>query len=137
MIYEIFFKMFIFRSNHSLEYAPPSYSEVLGESYTPSTTSARPPSPTEEDSEPPPTYDEAVATLQCQQVWSPEAVMIMLRLLATPAHLSLLNRCLFHSQMNHYHDHLSRCAHCMADFSIKIILILKMMLKWKEKLLLW
>lgn len=55
------------RSNHSVEYAPPSYSEVLGQSYTPSSTSARQPSPSEQDFEPPPTYDEAVAALACQQ----------------------------------------------------------------------
>lgn len=56
------------RSNHSVEYAPPSYSEVLGQSYTPSSTSARQPSPSEQDFEPPPSYDEAVAALACRQV---------------------------------------------------------------------
>ncbi|XP_014774613.1 uncharacterized protein LOC106872218 [Octopus bimaculoides] len=61
------------RSAPSVEYAPPSYSEALQQTRSPTTPSSSssvlrqtqqaPLSPPERDSEPPPSYDEAVAAL--------------------------------------------------------------------------
>ncbi|CAI9734869.1 Hypothetical predicted protein [Octopus vulgaris] len=60
------------RSAPSMEYAPPSYSEVLQRTHSPSSSSVPQLSPPDRDSEPPPSYDEAVAALHCRNTVTTE-----------------------------------------------------------------